>query len=121
MVKKIASEPFFQAKLRKLFTTRDYIITEKEFYDLLNKRFGKLRTYVSLKKMRDLFRGSKPRNRFNLQLQRKEQEFYQIYRIICRIYLKDVHICHVFNGLRIKPQSREYHICGARKISELVS
>lgn len=109
----------FNALLRKVLEKDDYLITEKEFYQLLNKKYGKLSIYISLKKMKGMFKGSKSRFKPKAEVGRKEQEFYKIYRILSRVYLKNIHVCYVYNGLKLKKESKEIHVRGARTMAEL--
>jgi hypothetical protein len=71
---------------------------------------GKLKTYVSYQKMKDLFKGTKSRFPQNKSIIMKEQGFLKIFRILCRNYLKTTHITHVFNSLKIKDKSKILHI-----------
>lgn len=42
--------------------------------------------------------------------QRKEQEFTMIFRILSRVYLKQYHLCYVYNVLKLQPESKRLHI-----------
>jgi hypothetical protein len=123
MVKRIQingdEQKYFNSLLGKILQKEEYQITEKEFYQLLNKKYGKLPIYISLKKMKDMFRGSKSRFKGKAEVGRKEQEFYKIYRILSRVYLKNVHPCYVYNGLKLKKDSKVIHVKGARVMGEL--
>lgn len=121
MVKKLGCEPYFLELFQRAKQRGGMRISQKEFFDMLHKKFGKLRTYISLKKMRDLFIGGKSRHPRAPETQQREREFYSLYRILCRVYLRNVHITHVFNGLRIKKQSKVLHVIGASKIADLIS
>ncbi len=70
--------------------------------------------------MKKMFKGQKYRNKIYETTLRKEREFLKIFRILCRYYLKNVHVLHVYNVLKIKDESKSLHITGSRKILELM-
>jgi len=77
MVKRISingdERKYFSTMLSKILERDEYQITEKEFYQLLNKKYGKLPIYISLKKMKGMFKGSKSRFKAKAEVGRKEQ------------------------------------------------
>lgn len=66
--------------------------------------------------MKKMFQGQKYRNRIYQETLIKEREFCKFFRIICRYYLKNLHIFHTFNMLKLNLDSKKLHVIGSRRI-----
>jgi Ca2+-binding EF-hand superfamily protein len=116
MVKRIMSDNFYQKLVKKIIDKNEYKITFEQFYELMNKKLGKIKDYIGLNKMKQIFQGINSRTIMGFTSQQLK-EFYSIYRILCRNYLKVDHLTFVYNGLRIKKKSKKFHVVASRLIS----
>ncbi len=107
-------------QVNKIVAMHHIQMNQKEFSEFFSKKLSKLRNYVSLNKMRDLWKGSKPRYCSSKAFLQNERDFCKIFRILCRRYLHTNHVPHVYNVLRVKPDSKRLHVGGARKLLELM-
>lgn len=92
----------------------------EEFKQLLGKKISRLPSYISLTKMRNAFKGSGGKHRGSESSLSKERDFCLMLRTVCCHYLNNQHVLHIFNGLRIKKESRKFHVMGCRKVIELL-
>jgi hypothetical protein len=88
--------------------------------EMLAKKVSKLRTYIGMKKMCSMWRGQQTRQSSNPETIKKEHDFCLIFRIVSIYYLKNIHILHVFNGLKLKQLSKQLHINGVNKMSKML-
>jgi len=51
-----------------------------------------------------------------LDIIEKEKHFSKVFRILCRYYLKSIHLTHIFNALKIQHQSKKLHLAGVRRL-----
>ncbi len=106
----------------KIFKSRQYVITKELFYEMFNKRVGRLNPYVSTTKMNSFFNGiTKYKYSKAREWKGVEREYMSLLRILSRYYLTKIHILCVFNKLRMQNLSRKFHIQGIRKILEVIT
>jgi hypothetical protein len=120
MSKRISSEAEYLGLMEKIVTRERTEMGVEEFLEMLNKKMSKLRTYVSMKKIKELWKGPKPRLGKTETAIAKERQFCKIFRTLCRYYLKNNHVVHVFNVLKVKKESKNLHVAGSRKLLELM-
>lgn len=117
MLKVIRSDSPFEELLDRLLCREGWVITKKQFHEILNKRLSKLNPYVSNAKMASFLNGvSKVKMPQSREMSRVEGEYLRLLRVLCRYYLTHVHLLYVFNKLKLQKQSKEYHIQEMRKI-----
>jgi 5'-3' exonuclease len=108
--------------LGKIFRNKQYVITKEVFYEMFNKRVGRLNPYVSTTKMNSFLNGvTKYKYSKAREWKGVEREYMSLLRILCRYYLTKIHILCVFNKLRMQNLSRKFHIQGIRKILEVIT
>lgn len=54
------------------------------------------------------------------EISKVDGEFLKVLRVLCRYYLKNIHLLYVYNKLKLQKQSKVYHIQGVRKIMEFM-
>jgi hypothetical protein len=72
--------------------------------------------------MKSVFKGkgNGQKSRWSESSQGKDREFWMLLRVACSHYLKNMHVLHIFNVLRIKKQSCKFHVAACRKIAHLM-
>lgn len=61
MVKRIMLDDNYRLLVKKVLEKNQYNITEEQFYELMSKKLGKIKDYISLNKMKKLFQGTNSR------------------------------------------------------------
>jgi len=51
---------------------------------------------------------------------RLDIEFSKILRILCRVYVNNYHLPHVYHSVKIKRKSRDIHIKRMRKLLKMI-
>ena len=116
MVKTIKNDEKFKEMLKTLIERWEPLISEKEFWQLLNRKTHKLRIYISLKKMDQYWSARLSHKRFAPMKRAKEDDFAKLFRTMCHYYLRNIHLTYVFNVLKLQPESKRLHIKGVTQM-----